>query len=423
MSYERLIHQYFDADLSEPEKEALFAKISQDQALRAEFDNQLKIHLIAQADMNAIVPPVDIGNRIFSKLGIPLTVDKINNQSILSGKLNSMTRFLPILLTIFFTFTLTVALLKYSDGVSDFLLGEKFDESNFNSINFPSPNQNVIELNAQIEQSNNNEDALKFTNVDVDKKFDRKSETLSQMDNQKEMQNSIANQVNIIQYASKENKQKNEIINLASLDNKISDFQFILHNKSINLNNFNIHNINLQTPSTFNLSDKLSNKFEIRVRQLASTNNIKFDKEINDKLSEVAGSMLPEGYAIASYYRINENQSLGIEFGNERFPQIFELAGTGKYYQNPEIFWIGIGYKLDLPQLSIAEILYPYTQMEACYTTIGPIFRPQIGFVLKPIKDLTVFAGYEAAILLYNVDGTIYNSSKYGLIYGFSFHF
>ncbi len=171
------------------------------------------------------------------------------------------------------------------------------------------------------------------------------------------------------------------------------------------------------------LDNSFNNKFELRFRQLASTNAIKFDDNVTEIIERNNSQNITDQYAIAIYYNLDENQAIGLEFGIERYPQIFDHKNLGKYYQNPRIFWIGAGYKLSLQDLGIEKTLYPYTQLELCYTTIGPIIRPQVGLVFKPINEFSIFAGYEAAMLFYNVDGKILNSGKYGLIYGLSFNF
>lgn len=430
MSYEKFIHNYFDGDLTEPEKEALFAQISKDQTLRAEFDNQLKIHLITQADMSSIVPPVDVGNQIFKKLGIPLTADKIANRNMFGNKINPIIRFVPIILSILFTFIFTVAILKYSESFSNFMLGSKKNDSNPITFNDSFSNGNLSNEGTNVNQSMSFEGNDKFTNSDLNRAYIQGDEIVSQKVSRKSRKTHLANQENFIQESIDNDTKQSEFSHLVSIDSK---FNIPINNnlKDLNLrkydfrniNKIHLNDINSDNVNIINMRDIFENRLEIKLRQLALNNTVKFDKEIDDKLSRKINSTLPEGYALAIYYRIDENQSFGIEVGNERYPQIFELANTGKYYQNPNIFWVGLGYKFELPQLNIADLLYPYAQFEACYTTIGPIVRPQIGLVFKPIHDFSVFAGYEAAVLFYNVSGTILNSGKYGFIYGLSFHF
>jgi len=128
------------------------------------------------------------------------------------------------------------------------------------------------------------------------------------------------------------------------------------------------------------------------------------------------------GYGLNINYRFDANHSLGIEMGKEQFAQSF-VNDNDSYKQVPTYFWIGPVYRLSLPELNIANMIYPYAQVFAGYTSSGPLLRPMLGLTFEPVRSLSFNVGYEYAVMLYNVDGTIYNTGKYGLTYGLSYSF
>ena len=72
MNNSKLIHDYLDGKLQQPGQDMLFAELANNAELRNEFNQQMKMHMIAQNDMAMISPPAAATNAIFAELGFSI---------------------------------------------------------------------------------------------------------------------------------------------------------------------------------------------------------------------------------------------------------------------------------------------------------------------------------------------------------------
>jgi hypothetical protein len=88
MANAKLIHDYLDGErVPAPEEEALFNSLASDDELRKEFQRQVKLHTIAQRDMNSITPPAAVTDKVFAGLGfaVPSELSTATNAGFFAG--------------------------------------------------------------------------------------------------------------------------------------------------------------------------------------------------------------------------------------------------------------------------------------------------------------------------------------------------
>ena len=91
---------------------------------------------------------------------------------------------------------------------------------------------------------------------------------------------------------------------------------------------------------------------------------------------------LYDNFSISGWYQINPFISVGIEGGKEQFSQEFSTKNNLVYQQRPGLIWYGASFRYSAKELIIPYFIYPYFQMFAGATTIGPLFKPQAGWYL-----------------------------------------
>ncbi len=168
----------------------------------------------------------------------------------------------------------------------------------------------------------------------------------------------------------------------------------------------------MQEPNT-----EILNKFslEMRYNQGKSYPNLDIPVEAEPIINNVA---------VGLFYKYNEFNSIGIEFGQENYYQRFffkEGELVKRYEQNWMAFWGGITYNHDFDKIDLYTPLYPYYRFLIGGTQIGPMFRTSLGVKL-PVSDKMHFVlATEGSYMVYHFQGRSYSSSRLGLSLGFSF--
>jgi hypothetical protein len=128
--------------------------------------------------------------------------------------------------------------------------------------------------------------------------------------------------------------------------------------------------------------------------------------------------------AIGLEYRLDVNQRVGIEAGQESFYQRFtELLPTGdilQHEQNPTLFEGGVSFtQLFGDGLGVQ----PFVKGFAGGTRMGPLGRLTAGAEYEVGSNVLLMAGGEIGALAYRFDGAWFFSPNYGFTYGLSMRF
>ncbi len=430
MNYSRLIHDYLDGELPVQKEELLFSEIANNSAIRTDFNMQMKIHLVAKQDLAVISTPVSLTNSVFSQLGF--ASPSVVPDPTFSSKVYDFTKknSIWLLLLLFVSTVSTTGYLIYQNNKLEielnnrnqravaFINSEDSESKNNNSSAISENNSNNL-LNATYDSSK----FLAENNAIISNKIRKKNAFLV---NQNSLQNGnsssnnaeFANSFNNIEgkllltfdtNADLNKKQNNSRVKFP-IDSKYGNYT--TNSSNIMMPNFADALLNL-----FNYSPLDNTNYSIRIRNLQNLSNNSEFSSINNNVP------FYNDLAIGSWYKIDNYHSIGVEFGMEKFAQQFKLNNGLEYLQNPEFLWAGISYRFAMKELFVPYILYPYSEVFAGATSVGPLFRVQTGLNYLITNSIGINIGVEYNALYYNVEGTIYNSNKLGVTSGINFNF
>jgi hypothetical protein len=423
MSYNKLIHDYLDGELGQTQQDMLFAELAHNADARHEFNQQMKLHRIAQNDMSVIAPPVATTNAIFSQLGfsIPPAGFAGGNASTAAGA------GIGAVLMMFFR--------KYSGNILTAISGALltglifFYLANFEPDRIPVNNNQAvrtvqtppvissIEGSAPVMQSpmvvGNN-----FSADDVERMINSAMNNyMSKIDDYYKQYYAASNQ------QLKDNENKIADVPIKTVNNDVSEYKpnnFIQKTEPQLLpptikqdNTVPVNNQPLLMPANS------SSLFNFSARAYSANSSVAVD--VPSKSNPWFSNM-----GVSLSYNLSQKHSLGIEVGQEAFPQSFTRTQYEEILaqeQNPMLAWFGATYKYSMMNWFIPDILFPYVQVLGGVTKVGPLGRAQIGIQYRPDKRVSFSLGAEGSVLWYNVQGKVYDTKKLGLTYGVSIHY
>ena len=440
MNREDLLFEYFEGELNNSQEELLFEQLQNDNSLRVEFNQQMRILMLAKQDAGFVTAPLESAESIFGTLNI-------NSHHFYSVKRKER----------FLRFVNSTKVKKTAISAMVLLLSfiGAFYTYDYSKQYFQSSNQESIQnakypiVSSTAKQSSNynlstNDNGSFFS--DFSKNQINKQQFISAV------LKANAEELSVLErkyknkeaelYAIIEKLRSNEFIN-DSNNSGSEDFvynqEMILLSPAVNNNksktsnignlflNNTANNLSLNSfrPGFIQLSQALSNLFTKNSKFVVS-----FRNNMTNTASPVLNSQLVEGnssnYEIQFGYNFDNNQQVDLVVGRENFPQKFTRNIDGQQYlqiQNPSMYFIGAGYKYTLNNLFYQTIAAPYFQGLFAGTSIGPYMKLQTGLELNLLKQLSVFAGIENGILIYNVDNNIYSTNKVNFVYGMNIKF
>jgi len=429
MSYSKLIHDYLDGELDATQQDSLFSRMAVDSDVRSEFHQQMKLHVITQSDMGTISPPIESTNAVFSALGFSIPSARFAGAAGLSTAASTgivtslwlgLKKYIPYVLTTVVATVITALILFYFFDK----YGSKRDDMS-SSQRAQIPVIASTEKNAVPNTSAPQGEIL--TKREIERLFVKTfRETIQNM-----LKNpAFAYYIPPSQLTNQTNEQFQEglqkdngrvLSNKPKTDNSFLSPLVLARSDERGENRLNKY-MNLQSAynTYFDFRDNKDNtRIGLEVRNLNSKSN----PDIN----------LPPGaspwftnLSAALMYEFDRNHSLGVSVGQEQFGQAYTNYKYGIVYterQNPLLFWYGLSYKLSLPDLLYANVVYPYATVMIGGTTVGPLGKLQLGLQYQPDKRVTFTLGAEASALYYNVQNNIYSTTKYGFTYGIGIHY
>lgn len=459
MPYAKFIHDYLDGELNEAQKEALFGELAVNPGVRYEFDQQVRLHMIAQNDMATISPPMETTSAVFSALGFSIPSGDYLDRIAGSRK----TGFLPKAAAFWrkHSSTLAAALIAASITALIFMLFEsgqlqQSSESLAEKSNIPVvssfENNSELAFNTASDELQQYEtgtsDGGSTAGGDNGRSFDRSHNGVYGDNN-----NAVALNTG---FANTDEDESNSTDNI-SATNRARHIANILHDNSQarrhlssgqyseDLGNFAAHDRNAVNTSTGHIGSILgpdgpfsdspsllqgldytdNTKWLIEIKRNSSLGfapNIEPVADLNNSFSDLT---------LLGMYKLDRNHGLGLEIGREQFPQKFreiKNGGGGYTTQNPMIFWAGGAYRYTLDGLGqniglpSYLIIAPYGQIFAGYTSIGPLLRGQVGLQVR-YYGFSVSVSLNNSYLRYRVGDDSYGSDKFGISYGLSYNF
>lgn len=127
--------------------------------------------------------------------------------------------------------------------------------------------------------------------------------------------------------------------------------------------------------------------------------------------------------SIGLRWQIGERHSIGVELGQEAFPQFYSGTDNGRsvyFEQRPVLLWAGGVYQYTADRIDALGGIRPFSRITAGGTVTGPIARAIAGLQYTPDARVSLWLGAEGSLLLYKFQDTWFSSQKAGLSYGIS---
>lgn len=127
--------------------------------------------------------------------------------------------------------------------------------------------------------------------------------------------------------------------------------------------------------------------------------------------------------AVGAMYWFNQSVGVGVEIGREPYAMNFRGVTNNvqvRYDVQPSLLWASGMFQVRMEPFSG---LQPFAQLNAGFTTYGPIGRVIAGTYYSPMKQLRLLGGFEYSHLLYTYQNTTYQTPKVGFTYGLLFQF
>lgn len=413
MEYSNFIQRYFEGELNNAEKEILFSELARNPELREEFEYEMKLITLAQQDFARIEPPTESTSYIFGSLGYKIPNSAGWNFS--TTKLPFYSKFgkfvgktIPYFAISLLTSATTMFLLWYFFYPFGTTSRAYFEIPKIqSSAELPNPsnsnNPTIVkqDLNyAHIEKIIQRSFEKALSNISAEKSSPSiASDHLIQQPENITQQNLVLFEAN-----AKLTNNKTLLPSLvdktnAQTNNLLPTFAFPRANSK---NNY-----------------KTLNNFTLSIRGFS----LKSDKVAKVNLEQ---SSFLNNAGIGIGYNIGKYSNLGIELGQEKFPQNFELNLYGEltyYRQNPLLWWYGVYYRQLIPSFFRSETINPFVQTFLGSTNVGPLIRGMAGLQYEPDHKVALFLGWEANVLYYNVQHKMYKTFKNGLTYGVNIRF
>ena len=460
-----MIHDYLDGELDQMQQDILFAELATNQDLRFDFNQQVKLQVVAQSDMAMITPPLEATNKIFASLGFSIPTEEflksLAGDTVATSPISSIKRFwvkhfalnVILLFLLFMSGTMLVMnpdIFNTKGGTNAGIIKEqnvnKENNNNFSGMssipivrsiagdqgNNPNiaDNGSVVRHSSRIPRTNNNN--IFGTNSNSGIQSGNSANTVD-----------IGNGANLSGNGLNQNQRENifsdnELISDASQDMNLTNSAYRRVNSSMSTNSNvlvnptqskqDIYRYNGPTNfiiNPFSLVSVDNSNWTIQVRRLLLNPAQKID--LSQSFDKPEENNWNNNIAFSAMYKTNPYFSFGVEIGWEAFNQIFTFTdGNGQsksQRQSPQLMWVGASCKLIASDYLWENVVYPYAQFTAGGTSVGTILRGQAGLMLQPSSLFRLNVGYEAAGLLYVVKPTIYGSLNYGFTFGGSVNF
>jgi hypothetical protein len=444
MEYSKLIHDYLDGQLAGSEEGELFTELAQDPTLRQEFNQQVNIHTLARTDMGSITTPADATNAIFSTLGFKIpSSDFIGNGGANVSAISSFGRRLSDGFKNYFPNILTASIAAVGTALLFLLLFDNFGpENRYDQYDYAVVSSSLasqpeayygkdIMANAAVGIPNyDNPNAVAVN----DNTYAKESEFWKQQ--YFALVNSIKDDLSRM-FASREIYAKPD--NDKVFANNELQTAFMINEPYTDLSNgFNSNDLKQQdifAPSIYQNAMMIDSpidesKLKIEYRNLQGYSMVNVDGVRS------SGDLWVTNMALAVSYDIGDNYLIGIEIGNERFAQEFQVSTPYQIYnikQNPTLTWYGGFLRKEFPEWGYNGILFPYAQAffggaiangsSEFYEHLGPLGKAQVGFYWQASQNVSFNLGAEASWLLYQYQNNIYNTAKVGVTYGVNIGF
>jgi len=444
-----LIHRFFDEGVSPDEEHILFSALAADPELRREFNQHLKISSFIKHDLSVTTPPAEVTGAVFTALGIPQygTAETQSGGSAgRNGLLGALFQnMLPVIVTIGITAAVTAGyfILRVQEGAPVQSLTAEAPAMGGISADQPGTAVTPATTESSIDNAEYNintrqpeHTGIQVPHLDATTRPVQPAPPSYTGDGNTDVQPTVAEEglsaamlrgTAVSEPVSIERQLLTSSTIAGFAPERYDDMSVIpeeVRNASF-LSGMPAE----QTP--FTIANVL---FQLRV--------IGVNKEFPSPGLSAPKQGLFKNMAVSGMYKLSENHAVGVQYGRESFGRVYSklvpksvkegkdplVTGTVPDPLVPDdaadafmLDWGGAVWKMSLPNLSIWNLFYPYTEVFAGATKFGPTGRAMIGIELYPSNSSMINIGVEFTSMAYRVEQRWWATNKAGFSMGIAF--
>ncbi len=388
------IIEYLDGELPQFEEQELFSALASNEDLRNIMREHLAISRAIKADVDAFQPPANATFNILSSIGIPITAEGLQQNTIPKSYWTKTRKVgIPILLVIL-------------SSLLTFLV----------TYNFMKPIEPTSKVAKAIVQT---PPVIIASSIDDG------------------IENSTAKIANILVPKHNQNKPNANQLTISNYQDNVSTNQVLLNetkNSPSNTTTKYFADLNNPTQALPKQNWKLNNSK--RFENSEQPRNVYFTfrgivgKSFpNPNIPFANANKIFTNMSVGLYFTQWDNVKFGIELGNEVFGLSYLNVKDGieyTYEQKPSIYWGAVSVDYNCPvQLSSIPTIHPFITALAGGTQIGgPILKGIAGLRFRPYgSNFEMYLGTEGTLLFYQNQKNYYLTRKISLTYGMSIIF
>ena len=459
-----MIHDYLDGELDQLNQDILFSELALNQDLRTEFNKQVKLQVVTQSDMATITPPIEATNAVFASLGFSIPsqeyMKNLTANTLAEGPFSAIKKFWAkhialnsvLLLILLMTGSYVVFQPVIFNGSKN-SGADRTGNSVFSNVNHADKFSAMSSSVPLISSYENKNSGTVLSGSDIASNNSESVTNNYRNSRQVNFRDNSAFESNSYYLHNDESRLNNVSGDMIESGNNLDLFSLLSgSNQDLRLNDLVNKRMNsflaFNSNAYVNPSQSLNNNYYIwglpqyRFRHQSPEVSIDITKwmlqvrtlnlnqaqqvSLSNSFDKPAQNKWYDNLSFTALYKFNSYHSLGIECGWEPFNQVFYNNENGQTYrqqQSPTLFWIGAAYRFTYPDIGWQNVIYPYAQIVAGGTTVGPLGRGQIGIQIEPVSLIRFDLGLEAACLIYRLQGTTYAPFKYGLTFGGGINF
>jgi len=412
------INQLLDGELEQMLESGLFAELSVNPDLRTEFRNQMSLRSAVQNDRMALVPPAQLTNSVFTGLGFAAPLAGAAAGAAGGSLLLSwLTRIgLPVISALAATgITYFAVNSPQTNTVSSANAANSTEYSQRSSLNEVQSNGSLNEVQNEVPSTGSTQYSQRSSRNGVQTSSSSFNGVLNRKISELEAENAALKDA--LAQAQRDNAnaqlaaQESETI-APNQEYPETPLRQVVVKNDFNVTRTSAYSTIRQGEIPLNYDYTVYPAFVMQVRGFALTPTLSTTvAEQSDWYNNLAVSLM---------YRLNSHNAVGLEFGNESYPMVFEGDRNGqlvRYEQYPTTYFAGVNYRYTGNNFGKWPIA-PFGQVMAGGSKFGPVGRLAAGFEYSPAGPFSFLLGAETSAMAYNYQNSWYVSPKVGVTYG-----
>ena len=451
MSYSEMINAYFDEGLDGPFEDVLFEKLAESVDLRREFNEHMRLHMIIHLDASATMPPIDVTQGLFSRLGpaMPMQTNAAaipsQGKSVLpwrgffrpSNIYTSMTTAALVITLFWFIRPFENTRIEYVTEKTPVPPALTQMETASAGAVLPSPAMPVPHAKRTVSNATMDAAALVPSRSEPVRQFETDPALIALL-----FANHAAVPDSVVQRTPRERKTLK--IDTAPVIDDVSDMA-VFHSPGMEETAVSVTQAMSMMPFSQFQAASQSDALQALLSGLILEMRVMNGRSNPSVNLPYSSANLFKDIAFSIAYKLDEKNALGFEYGRETFgqkyisyetvtdPLVDIVIGSPNevtapwmpktYTRNMMLDWFGAVWQVSFKQFEMFSMMYPYMRSFVGVTKQGPIGKLRMGVEIAPTSYSMFNVGVEGTFLRYEVDKMWYHTSKFGITLGLAIGF